>query len=122
MFHPRPQLRRDSFFSLDGEWEISVNGGDFQRITVPYPPEAPASGVSFKAQAQTRLTYRRDFSLPESFWQKGRVLLHFGAVDQTADVMLNARGRPLGSDYRQKSRPYFLRQSAVGTPLLSQPK
>lgn len=94
MFHPRPQLRRDSFFSLDGEWEISVNGGDFQRITVPYPPEAPASGVSFKAQAQTRLTYRRDFSLPESFWQKGRVLLHFGAVDQTADVMLN--GHRLG--------------------------
>ena len=27
MFYPRPQLRRASYLSLDGEWEISVNGG-----------------------------------------------------------------------------------------------
>ena len=37
--YPRPQLQRDSFFSLDGAWEL--NG---QPIRVPYPPQAALSG------------------------------------------------------------------------------
>ena len=25
--YPRPQMRRDSFFCLNGEWDFSANGG-----------------------------------------------------------------------------------------------
>ena len=26
--YPRPQLKRKSYFSLNGEWEITINGGE----------------------------------------------------------------------------------------------
>ena len=26
--YPRPQMRRDSFFCLNGEWDFSANGGE----------------------------------------------------------------------------------------------
>lgn len=90
MFYPRPQLRRASYLSLDGEWEISVNGGAIQPITVPFPPESPASGVSSAPRDLTALRYRKTFTLPAEFIG-GRVILHFGAVDQCARVFLNDR-------------------------------
>ena len=83
--YPRPQLRRDSFFTLDGEW--TLNG---QPIHVPYPPQAPLSG--WKGSVPERLVYVRQFDLPEQFVNNTRrTLLHFGAVDQTAAVFLNGR-------------------------------
>ena len=96
MFYPRPQLRRNSFHSLDGEWSVSVNGAPAFPITVPYAPEAPLSGVNAKAVGETTLLYQKSFALPEGF-VRGRVLLHFGAVDQVAEVTLN--GHRLG-DHR----------------------
>ena len=94
MFHPSPQLRRESFHSLDGAWTVSVNGNGPVPITVPYPPEAPLSGVSAKACGKAVLLYEKRFSMPEKSGD-GRVLLHFGAVDQEAEVFLN--GHRLGS-------------------------
>ena len=94
MFYPRPQLRRDSFYSLDGQWQVSVNGAPAVSITVPYPPESSLSGVNAKACGRMTLLYRRSFSLPGGF-QRDRVLLHFGAVDQEAEVTLN--GHPVGT-------------------------
>ena len=85
--YPRPQLRRDSFFCLNGSWE--VNG---QVVQVPYPLQSRLSG--WQGAVPERLHYRRTFTLPAGFCtENDRILLHFGAVDQVADVMVN--GKPV---------------------------
>lgn len=88
--YPRPSLRRESFYNLNGSWALAVGEkGTFDReIRVPFPPESLLSGVHQVFPDGTVLRYRRRFSLPESF-RTGRVLLHFGAVDQKARVYLN---------------------------------
>ena len=91
--YPRPQMRRDSFLCLNGWWEVTVNGNAPQAIRVPFCPESLLSGLCIPPSDPITLTYRRVFTLPESF-NKGRVLLHFGAVDQVAAVSLN--GHPIG--------------------------
>ena len=85
--YPRPQLRRDSFFCLNGRWRFAVNGEDRGDILVPYPPESKLSGAA-APEIGDQLTYEREFSLPEGF-RRDRVLLHFGAVDQECTVYLN---------------------------------
>ena len=96
--HPDPQFRRKSFLSLCGEWELSVRkGGDesyLGRILVPYPPESRLSGIGRALEKGEKYLYRRSFSLEgENLGE--RVILHFGGVDQIAEVSLN--GRPVGS-------------------------
>ncbi len=84
--YPRPQMRRDSFHSLNGKW--TLNG---KEILIPFPPEALLSG--YHGRIGKHLEYVRDFTLPPA--KKGRrLLLHFGAVDQAAEVYLN--GHRLG--------------------------
>ena len=55
---------------------------------MPFSPEAPLSGAARGPAKDEYLHYRRGFTLPEGF-QKSRVLLHFGAVDQIAEVFVN---------------------------------
>lgn len=92
--YPRPQMRRDSYFSLNGEWELAfsrlrVIPDDFpMRILVPFPPESAPSGVTQKRKDSELLYYRRTFRLPEGF-HKEKTMLHFGAVDQIVTVVLN---------------------------------
>ena len=43
--YPRPQLRRDSFFCLNGPWRFAINGTEVGEILVPYPPESKLAGV-----------------------------------------------------------------------------
>ena len=39
--YPRPQLKRDSYFCLNGEWSFfEREGAAEERITVPFPPES----------------------------------------------------------------------------------
>ena len=92
--YPRPQLRRESFLNLNGIWQYAVStlnsepeeyDGD---IVVPFPLESELSGVGRVLQPGEYLWYRREFTLPEDF-NVGRVLLHFGAVDQCARVWVN---------------------------------
>ena len=98
--YPRPQLRRDSFFCLNGQWDFEAGQSaeipaEFSRkITVPFPPESALSGVNELFSEKSRLYYKKTFSLPEGF-VKERVLLHFGAVDQICEVYLN--GEYVGS-------------------------
>ncbi len=98
--YPRPQMKRDSFFCLNGTWDFDVTQkaeipAEFSRkITVPFPPESALSGIDELFSEKNRLYYKRSFSLPEGF-VKERVLLHFGAVDQTCEVYLN--GEYVGS-------------------------
>lgn len=98
--YPRPQLKRDSYLSLNGYWEYKIQKDEnipevFDgEVLVPFSPETPASGVNKKVNPDDYLFYKRHFSLDKSFI-KDKVILHFLAVDQIADVYLN--GNYLGS-------------------------
>lgn len=95
--YPRPQLVRDSYLNLNGRWEIAFRAaGDPEpreydgQVLVPFSPEAPLSGVGRQLQPDEHLWYRRRVDLPAGFHDgTGRVLLHFGAVDQSCVVWLN---------------------------------
>ena len=86
--YPRPGLCRDSFFNLNGTWDVSVNGGKTEEILVPFTPESLLSGLNRRLGKNPTLTYLKTFTLPEDF-VKDRVILHFGGVDQCAKVTLN---------------------------------
>ncbi len=138
MDHPRPQLARERFISLDGSWDFSVVepetgtaakpgilpsavkkiGTAAKRllpaaraaedpqsavkprpdlphtINVPYPPEAPLSGVGRHFPEGSVLRYRRSFSAP-ALSPGERLLLHIDGVDQQARVFFN--GKDLGT-------------------------
>ena len=85
--YPRPQLRRNSYVNLNGIWELEAEG-NVMPVLVPFCPESRLSGIGRYFPEGEDLVYRRRFTLPEGF-RKDRVLLHFGAVDQIADVALN---------------------------------
>ncbi len=86
--YPRPQMKRKSFLSLNGEWDFSVNDGPREQIIVPFPPESILSGINRDMGKYPILKYRKVFTIPRAFVQD-RVLLHFGAVDQFCKVRLN---------------------------------
>lgn len=95
--YPRPQLRRESFLSLNGPWRYAIRPGDQGEpeawdgeIVVPFSPESLLSGVGRTVTPEDRLWYRRTFALPELF-RRDRVLLHFGAVDQSCEVFVNGK-------------------------------
>lgn len=99
--YPNPQFARPDFLLLDGEWEFRFDDAahywrrDFSKradklkstIRVPFPPEAPLSGIGDK-DFHHCLWYAKDFTLPESFAGR-RILLRFGAVDYHARVYIN---------------------------------
>ncbi len=96
--YPRPQMRRDSFISLNGYWDYAITvqasvPSKFDgKILVPFSPEAPLSGVNRQLKPEEFLWYR---TLLPDLCQKNipgmRLLLHFGAVDYEAEVFLNGR-------------------------------
>lgn len=95
--YPRPQLARDSYLNLNGRWEIAFRPvADPEpreydgQVLVPFSPEAPLSGVGRQLQPDEHLWYRRRVELPAGFHDgTGRVLLHFGAVDQSCVVWVD---------------------------------
>ena len=92
--YPRPQLYRDSYLSLNGYWEYNFSYSPEipERweglILVPYSPETKLSGVHRLLHPGEYLYYRLKFKLNDLII-KDKVLLHFLAVDQIADVYLN---------------------------------
>ena len=92
--YPRPQFERDSYLNLNGEWKYSLNNGNEKpeykgKILVPFPIESPLSGVKGKSlQPGMTLWYKRVVDLTK-IKNKGSFLLHFGAVDQFAEVFVN---------------------------------
>lgn len=103
--YPRPQMRRDSYLNLNGRWEYAITDSDELprrwdgTILVPFSPESALSGVGRSLQPGQTLWYRREVILPQGFIPAdGRLLLHFGAVDQEAAVYWNGRllGRHMG--------------------------
>lgn len=101
--YPRPMLVRESFLCLNGMWEFAETKSPDApdtfsgMIRVPFPPESLLSGIHRITGENNYLYYRTKFSLPEGF-VKDRVILHFGAVDQIAEVWCNGTfsGRHVG--------------------------
>lgn len=103
--YPRPQMRRNSYLNLNGRWEYAITDSDESprhwdgTILVPFSPESALSGVGRSLQPGQTLWYRREVIVPQGFIPAdGRLLLHFGAVDQEAAVYWNGRllGRHMG--------------------------
>ncbi|MBV9823883.1 MAG: glycoside hydrolase family 2, partial [Actinobacteria bacterium] len=104
--HPRPQLTRERWFDLSGQWQFRYDDSDIgldrrwyrewspsagvaeQAITVPFPPESQASGIGDTGFHRV-LWYRRTFTAPQQ--PDERLLLHFGAVDYSAEVWVNGQ-------------------------------
>lgn len=81
--YPRPQLKRNSFLSLNGLW--TCHGHD---IIVPFCPQSKAS--SYQGEISDEMFYEKSFHLPQEFVRENEhLLLHFEAVDQVCEVYLN---------------------------------
>ncbi len=82
--YPRPQFKRNSFYSLNGIWKL--NDKD---INVPYPKESDLSNYPNK-EYEENLIYVKEFVLPNNFYNESqKVILHFEAVDNICEVYLN---------------------------------
>ena len=94
--YPRPQFKRDSYICLNGYWEYAIKKEDkipskFDgQILVPFSPEVEKSGVIKTVLPDDYLFYRLNVELPKKFI-KDKVILHFGAVDQIAEVFVNGQ-------------------------------
>lgn len=97
--YPRPQFVRDSYYNLNGIWNMAILridlGGRYvypfkynTSIRVPFSPESVLSGVEQVLDPDHYLFYSRRFTLPDGF-NKGLVFLNFGAIDQVANVYIN---------------------------------
>ncbi len=101
--HPRPQLTRARWVDLSGPWGFAHDDSDvgvaerwFERvdpfartITVPFPPESPASGIGDTGYHPI-VWYRRAVAIP-ALDPGGSLFLHCGAVDYRAQVWVNGR-------------------------------
>lgn len=104
--HPRPQFIRDNWMNLNGQWDFLFdfsNSGverelyknsNFtaafpQKITVPFCPESALSGIGYTDYIPA-VWYRRTLTITEE-QRKGRVLIHFGAVDYHAILYVNEK-------------------------------
>ena len=102
--YPRPQLVRgdESWINLNGKWFFEIDNAESggqrglykmdryeKEIIVPFVPESEASGIE-NVDFMTRVWYCRTFTLPESFDStKGKILLHFGAMNYEGQVWIN---------------------------------
>jgi len=102
--HPRPQFMRGNWYNLNGTWQFEIDQsksgiarGLYREgealsgsITVPFCPESSLSGIGCK-DFLYGVWYKRKVVIPA---QKGRTVLHFGAVDYFCKVYIN--GQPAG--------------------------
>lgn len=96
--YPRPQMQRQNWQSLDGEWDCKFIKGNLStaidssdcdlKIRVPFSPESELSGVKRTTLPDEVLIYKKTFERLED----GKIaLLHFGAVDYECKVYLNGQ-------------------------------
>lgn len=103
--YPRPRFVRESFISLNGEWDFAFdddNVGERERyflspafgkkITVPFAYQTAASGIGDESR-HDYLWYAKkfDYTLPKG----KRLLVHFDGADYKTKVWLN--GNMLGT-------------------------
>ena len=96
--YPRPQFKRNNCMILNGVWEYAITSASAQvpperfdgAILVPFSPESELSGVKRSLKPDECLWYRRQLEAPLGFDANTEdLILHFGAVDQFAEVRLN---------------------------------
>jgi beta-galactosidase/beta-glucuronidase len=100
--YPRPQFERDCWMNLNGEWDFAFDDNNEgiknkwyekpefnQKIIVPYTYQSELSGIN-NQDFHDIVWYSRKFSLTDELKSK-RILLHFGAVDYSADVWVNGQ-------------------------------
>lgn len=98
--YPRPQLVREDWLCLNGEWEFEIDQAESGEarglltaerlagaITVPFCPESRLSGVENRDFMRC-VWYAKNLEIPAA-WKNKRVLLHFGAVDYFSTVWVN---------------------------------
>ncbi|MBP3369731.1 MAG: beta-galactosidase [Clostridia bacterium] len=102
--YPRPQMRREAWKNLNGEWDMIFDFGrsgeerelylaenlkkqELRKINIPFCPESKLSGVGY-TDFIPALWYTRDFELSEEEC-RGRVIIHFGAVDYLSRLWIN---------------------------------
>ncbi|WP_430784612.1 LamG-like jellyroll fold domain-containing protein [Actinoplanes sp. G11-F43] len=92
--YPRPQLVREDWLNLNGQWEFAAAQAGEQpvfgeklaeKITVPFPVESLLSGIE---RREDHMFYRKLVTVPKG-WAGKRVKLNFGAVDYQAKVWVN---------------------------------
>ena len=102
--HPRPDLFRENWMTLNGEWQFEVDkaaDGDARGLTygknlnskiiVPFCPESKLSGLAIPTKEHMKdVWYRRMFELPPAMKGK-RVRIHFGGVDYRSWVYINGQ-------------------------------
>ena len=104
--YPRPQMVRDKWMNLNGEWDFEYDFGKSgvprgmvskekydMKIIVPFCPESKLSGIG-NTDFLNAVWYRRKVDIPDE-WKEGRLLLNFEAVDYYCEVWVN--GEPVGS-------------------------
>ncbi len=101
--YPRPTMTRENWMSLNGLWNwrdttqpaavaTGVSAATQATILVPFPIESTLSRIGpFIARHSDRFACSRSFQIPENWPKNHRVLLHFGAVDWEAVVLLNGQ-------------------------------
>jgi beta-galactosidase/beta-glucuronidase len=98
--YPRPQLVRENWINLNGQWDFEfdfgksgrdrafVENSNFsEKILIPFCPESKLSGIEYK-DFMAAVWYKRTFELPKE-WTSLRTFIHFGAVDYEAEVWIN---------------------------------
>lgn len=90
--HPNPQFQRRSYMCLNGAWDFAkckyADLGEFtHKIEVPFCPESILSGIGDRDYI-TDCVYSREIDVTEEDL-RGRLVLHFGAVDYIAAVYVN---------------------------------
>ncbi|KGE15078.1 glycoside hydrolase family 2 sugar binding protein [Sphingobacterium deserti] len=97
--YPRPQLKRSgNWQNLNGLWKYKITTKDEKNIPtswdgdilVPFAVESALSGVGKSVNKDQALWYHNEINLDKKV-QKGKVLLHFGAVDWQCDVYVNGK-------------------------------
>ena len=97
--YPRPQFERDSYMNLNGEWDCSLTQIEDNKesiiyngkIIVPFPIESRLSGVENLSLDPGMILYYKKIIDLSKIENKGRFLLHFGAVDQTTTLYINSK-------------------------------
>lgn len=104
--YPRPQMVRNAWANLNGQWDFLFDFGvsgeerefyktenflalETKKINVPFCPESPLSGIEY-TDFIPAVWYTREFDLTEEN-VKGRTIIHFGAVDYKMKLWINEK-------------------------------